>query len=301
MGNSKAAFGAFIVSAKRASMAQKFTVKNLRVSGYTGPIYFIVGDDDPTINEYYEMFGHESVKVFTKDDEAQDLMQQVPEDSKRSVVVYARNQVDRIAQEIGLDYYIVLDDDYKQFAHRHPVIRTDASGGRRLVLSSNTVRDLDAVFAAMVEFLEISGALTVAMSQGGDMIGGVDNPLTRRGMSRKAMNSFVIKTGRPPKFTGWLNEDITMSINHGRVGDLVFTLADVQLVQEPTQKNSGGLTEEYLKLGTYVKSFYTFMADPSSVNIKAMGDHVYRIHHQVNWGSAVPKIISGKYRKDSAK
>lgn len=53
----------------------------------------------------------------------------------------------------------------------------------------------------------------------------------------------------------------------------------------------------YNEFGTYVKSFYTVLCSPSSVKLNMMGDTHYRIHHNVMWNNAVPKIISGRYKK----
>ena len=61
--------------------------------------------------------------------------------------------------------------------------------------------------------------------------------------------------------------------------------------QKDTQSNAGGLTDIYLEVGTYVKSFYSVMAAPSCVKVSVMGDTSSRIHHAVTWKNAVPKII----------
>ena len=63
------------------------------------------------------------------------------------------------------------------------------------------------------------------------------------------------------------------------------------IVQKETQSNAGGLTDIYLELGTYVKSFYSVIAAPSCVKVALMGDKQMRLHHAVTWKNAVPKII----------
>lgn len=291
-------FGAIILSARRAELAESNTVAHLRKHGYTGEIHLVIGEDDPTKDEYVKRFGSEHVHTFEKDDDAQDLMQRVDDDSSRGVVVYARNAVDGIAGKIGLTHYVVLDDDYDIFMYRP--VRWDEEEGK-LKLGYVYTTNLDEVFAAMCEFLEDTGALTVAMAQGGDVIGGAENTRIAQGLLRKAMNSFVVKTGNAPSFSGWLNEDVNMYLDHGARGDLVFTLMDVHLHQPQTQKNAGGLTEEYRHLGTYVKSFYSLMIAPSCVTIRPMGGGsgaVYlRPHHGIQWRYAVPKILSEKWRK----
>jgi hypothetical protein len=68
------------------------------------------------------------------------------------------------------------------------------------------------------------------------------------------------------------------------------------IVQKQTQKQQHGLTDLYLKVGTYTKSFYSVIVAPSCVKIALMGDTHERIHHQITWNNAVPKIINQRYR-----
>lgn len=149
----------------------------------------------------------------------------------------------------------------------------------------------------MLDFLDESGAVTVAFAQGGDYIGGAGSGNFRKGLLRKAMNSFFCRTDRPFKFFGRINEDVNSYVKLGSEGKLFFTVADVGLVQTETQKSSGGLTEAYLDLGTYVKSFYSVMYCPSCVKIGIMGGNDYRIHHQISWRNAVPQIVDEKWKK----
>lgn len=67
--------------------------------------------------------------------------------------------------------------------------------------------------------------------------------------------------------------------------------------QTDTQTNAGGLTDIYLDLGTYVKSFYTVIAMPSSAAIRLMGNKHKRPHHSINWKKTTPKIIKERYKK----
>ena len=57
------------------------------------------------------------------------------------------------------------------------------------------------------------------------------------------------------------------------------------------------MTDVYLDSGTFLKSFYTVMIAPSCVKLSMMGDKHLRIHHNVNWECAVPKILNEKWKK----
>ena len=56
------AFGAFILTYKRPRRV--YTYQALRRSGYTGPIYLVVDDKDPTLDEYLECFGSDKILIF---------------------------------------------------------------------------------------------------------------------------------------------------------------------------------------------------------------------------------------------
>ena len=68
----------------------------------------------------------------------------------------------------------------------------------------------------------------------------------------------------------------------------------LQLFKILLSHKRGGWTEFYLEMGTYVKSFYSVMYNPSCVKVAEMGDKHKRIHHKVIWNNAVPKIISNE-------
>ena len=80
---------------------------------------------------------------------------------------------------------------------------------------------------------------------------------------------------------------------------MFFTVAEASLDQMDTQQNEHGLTDVYLKYGTYVKSFYTVMCMPSAAKVAMMGVNDRRIHHKILWDKCTPQIISERYKKRS--
>jgi len=116
-------------------------------------------------------------------------------------------------------------------------------------------------------------------------------------IKRKAMNTLLCKTEKKVDFIGRINEDVNTYVRFGGLGDLFFTTSVACIAQKQTQSNEGGMTDVYLDKGTYVKSFYTIMYNPSSVKISKMGRTNMRLHHKISWRHTVPKIISEKYKK----
>ena len=279
-------FAVFILSHGRADRV--VTVDSLKKCGYTGKTYIIIDNEDSQEEEYYRRYGDSVIKFSkleaSKDCDTCDL------NPARNIVLFARNQCHRIAKELGLTYFLELDDDYTEFRCRYE----DETGK----FATRYVRDLDAIIDVYIEFLEKSEAYTVAFAQTGDFIGGKGSNVWRTKLSRKAMNSFFCKVNREFDFIGRINEDTTAYVLHGSRGKLFFTTANVSLDQCTTQANAGGLTESYLDSGTYVKSFYTVMNCPSCVKVATMGVSNKRYHHLIAWDNAVPKIISGEFKKE---
>ena len=280
-------FVVFILSHGRASNVK--TLKTLRRCGYTGKVIIVVDNEDIQEDDYKRIYGKSNVYVFNKLDIANryDTMDNFEE---RRTVFYARNACFEIAEELGYKYFLELDDDYTQIAFK---IVQDGK------FKSIQIKNANALFDYMLDFIDMSGALTVAFAQGGDFIGGKENKRYRDKLLRKSMNSFFCKTDRKFSFIGRVNEDVNTYTLLGVQGKLLFTYTDVVIEQMQTQKQKGGMSEQYLDSGTYLKSFYTVMCCPSCVTISMMGTKKknMRLHHMVRWNNCVPKIINEKYKK----
>lgn len=278
-------FCVFILTHGRADRV--YTHKTIRKEGYTGPIYLVVDNEDDQVDEYIRRYGDEYVIVFDK--KARAKKTDTPDTSEdRRTIVYARNECFDIAERLGFRYFLELDDDYTDFQYRY-------EGENKLLIKS--AKNLDDLFEAMLRFLDSSGALTVAFAQGGDMIGGKHASNFRKGLLRKAMNTFFCDTQKRFEFVGRINEDVNTYTSLGNKGELLFTYTGFMITQKTTQSNAGGMTDTYLDMGTYLKSFYSVIYSPQAVKIGEMGDKHKRIHHSVNWDRCVPQILNEKWKK----
>lgn len=278
-------FAVFILSHGRPNNV--ITLNTLKKCGYTGKWYIVIDNEDSTADEYYKNFGEEHVIMFDKLQIAQ-TFDTADTFNDRKTIVYARNACFDIANKLGIKYFLELDDDYTGFMHRY-------IEGQQLRAKITT--RLDDIFTMMIDFLNSTGALTVAFVQGGDLIGGLDNNNFHKKILRKAMNSFFCDVDKPFKFIGRVNEDVNTYTLLGQQGKLIMSISEFMLNQKQTQSNAGGMTSTYLDNGTYVKSFYSVMYSPSCVKVAAMGDKHMRMHHQVKWECCTPKILSQKYKK----
>lgn len=285
-------FAAFILTHGRANNVK--TYNNLRKHGYTGKIYLIVDDEDNQLIEYKSLYGDEVI-VFSKQ-EASSLFDEGDNFSDRRAVVYARNALWKIAEGLNITHFIELDDDYSNFYYR-----IDELG-----FYGNWWAQCDWLFSAICNYLDASPFVTIALSQGGDHIGGGAGVKSNKTL-RKAMNAFVCRADRPFEFPGRINEDTTAYTSLQRAGVPFLTIVAAQVNQGSTQANKGGLTDIYKSMGTYIKSFYSVMFCPSAVKVGILKDagtkggtktqgHT-RLHHSVNWDACAPKIIHEMHKK----
>lgn len=257
------------------------TVNSLLKSNYTGDYFIVIDNEDKTANEYYKNFGDRVImfnklelsKTFDNGDNFND----------RRAIIYARNASFDIAKKLGYKYFIQLDDDYDGFYYNFD---------HELNYQRNRIKNLDKIFFYLLKHYLSVPALSIAMAQMGDFVGGKENDIVKRMyLKRKVMNTFFCSVERPFKFIGRINEDVNTYTKYGSIGQLFYTIPLIGINQAQTQSNSGGMTDIYLNSGTYVKSFYTVMYMPSSVKINTMGNINRRLHHTIRWSDTVPRIL----------
>jgi len=266
-----------------------WTAHSLRKQGYTGKIFYVADDLDVTLPEYKAKYG-DDLLVFSKAAMADEVDPGDNSGDLRSTM-YAVNAIPRLAKENGIKYFFIMCDDYPGFVYKFD---------SELNFKENQIKSLDGVFELLLDFYKKTSAQSIAMAQCGDFIGGENSNSTKDiKLKRKAMNSFLCSTDRPFQFIGRMNEDVTTYVNLGNKGNLFLTVPNVAIHQRPTQADNGGLSGMYLDYGTYVKSFFTVMYNPSCAKVGEMGEKHKRLHHKVKWRNAVPCIISEQYRKES--
>lgn len=279
-------FAVFIITHGRADKV--VTMNTLKNGKYSGPTYLIVDNTDSQIELYRTKFGKENVIVFDKEAIAKTTDQGDNFHNLRTTT-HARNACFEIAKDLGIKYFLVLDDDYNSFYFKFNL------EGK---IISKKILNLDRVFGDMLEYYKSIDAASICMSQAGDFLGGGYNDRGVYNLSlRKCMNSWFCSTDRPFKFLSRLNEDVNTYLALGNRGLLFLTTPYYSVSQNPTQKTKGGMSEAYASSGTYVKSFYSVMYCPSFVYISMIPSSNRRIHHRTRWNNAVPCIISDEYKK----
>lgn len=298
--DNKDKFAIFIACYKNTDVT---TYKTLKQYNYNHDnIYLVIGSDDPNKEQFIEKYG-DIVKVFDKDKVEFDHMI----DSKNrvyKVISYFRNYCYELAEQLGYEYFIELDDDYDEFCIRY----LEGDKLRHLSFGNKVFKDKDMIYKGIMSLIDIidldDRIVAMAWAQGGDFIGGASSYFMIHG-KRKVMNSIIIKTKskeRARSFAGVINEDVNFYVGNGMIGNICLTVGNLMINQATTQHkdNNVGMTEVYGKYGTYYKSYPSVMLCPSGVKIGILNSNTNimytRIHHSIDWNKVCPKIISDKYK-----
>jgi len=157
------------------------TLKSLEKAGYTGKYYLVIDNEDEVSKEYYKNYG-DKVIMFNKEEIGKTFDIGDNKDSvvDRKTITFARNACFEIAKDLGITYFMELDDDYTRFEYVF---------NKKGEFKHIQIEDLDKVLEAAVKFYIDSGADCVAFAQGGDFIGGKNGMGKNIKIKRKAMNT----------------------------------------------------------------------------------------------------------------
>lgn len=288
-------FCVFIMTFGRADNIKTYkTLMEYEGTSFNQDFYLICSDDDKKLQDYIDKFG-DRVLIFNKK-KMIPYLDKADNFEKYNVILYARNICFAFAKILGYRYFLELDDDYDIFSQRIFYGNENIYKANKLMMKK--IKNYDRLFQIHLEFLKNTPCKTITMSQHGDFIGGVGNGNAQRGYQRKVMNSFFCDVENPFMFDGTINEDVNYYTQSGRLGVLNFNLFGYSLNQESTQQSSGGMTEQYLSGGTYLKSFYSILLNPSCVKIGKISHGVNaRMHHRVDNNSTYVHILDEKYSK----
>jgi len=262
------------------------TYETLLKCKYTGSVYFVADNQDDSVSEYIAIYGNK-VLVFDKNAASKKYDSGDNSNDLRSTM-YAANEIFDFAKQKGIEYFFIMCDDYYEFDYMFK----DEIKGMKLT------KNIDNIFDLMINYFKTIPAHSIAFAQTGDFIGGIDNGKgVYRFSKRKVMNSFLCSTKRKFEFLGRMNEDVTTYCNLGQKGYLFLTIPVFAINQKDTQQIKKGLTEMYQDNGTYVKSMFSVIYNPSCVKASMMNATHKRIHHSISWKNTTPMIINEKYKQ----
>ncbi len=197
----------------------------------------------------------------------------------------ARNMFQEYATEKAIDFYVVIDDDTRNFT---------TFMQRRVLKDRDTIRRS---FIAVEDLMRKRKIGVMGFPQHGDFVGGYKQGL----FIRKVMNTtfyllpYIYRGERGVQdddtslFTGIMNEGLfSGTIQHSLV---------LQQMQSAMQE--GGLTDLYNECKLLNKALVTVMQFPSAIFAEKQERNGNRVHHRIRYKHLGPVIIKGTKEQDN--
>lgn len=222
-------------------------------------------------------------------DEARERFDYVhrPSHSRRSAG-QARNQFYEIASSLGIDFFMVQDDDTQNYQNKKL--------GQYRGMSS--FDDVHAVFEGVKAFMLKRRIGVFGVSQTGDFIGGVNKKLLRN----KVMNTTFIYTPYIYRGERGVQDDDTSQfatiMNEGLFTGSLGDGLVLQQTQSATAK--GGLTELYNECKLLNKALVTPIQFPSAIHANTQKKNGGRVHHVIRNKYLAPRLLKGTKRDNIA-
>lgn len=264
------------------------TVKYFRKIGWDMRyITVFIDDETDDISEYEETASEYGFNLHVFDmEEARRKYDYVHRASQsRRSAGQARNMFQDYATEKDIDFYVVIDDDTRNFT---------------TFMQRHVLKDRDTVrrsFIAVENLMRKRKIGVMGFPQHGDFVGGYQQGL----FIRKVMNTtfyllpYVYRAERGVQdddtslFTGIINEGLFS-------GTILHSLV-LQQMQSAMQK--GGLTDLYNECKLLNKALVTVMQFPSAIFAEKQERNGNRVHHRIRYKHLGPVIIKGTKEQDN--
>ena len=192
--------------------------------------------------------------------------------------------VKRLAEELKLDYYMLMDDDISSIRERYE------ENGQ---LKGRDIKDINKIIEAFINYMEKANISCLSFGNEGGYIGGANGKF-KNGMGRNNNQNFLIKVKDNINFLGTRNEDFNMVATYSKTGKLIFEIYRIGIKSPERGSNEGGLKDDYEQSGFYTANFYSIIVAPYCCKI---GTRNNKITLKRNWDRFAPMIISEVYKK----
>ena len=194
----------------------------------------------------------------------------------------ARNMFQDYAKKKGIERYVVMDDDTKEFQFRVKGVYVHTASG-------DTVKRTFEMIAEMMRRQRIG---LFGVSQTGDFYGSLYLSMMRR----KVMNVTFYDTRFIYRGERGVQDDDTSQFA-GVLNEGLFTgsLADgINLQQTVSATAKGGLTDLYNECKLYNKAMVTPIQYPSAIRAERQVMNGGRIHHRIDYRYLAPRLMKGE-------
>lgn len=273
-------FAVFIISHQRSD--NQLTLKSLAEANYKGKTYIVIDNKDKELELYKEKYG-DKVVIFDKEEMAK-VTDTIDNFNNMASAVYARNFCIYKANELGVKYFLLADDDIQHFR-----LRYDEHGK----LKGKRVKDINKVFDCLVDFLKSDeDVVCVSFGNEGGFIGGVSGKFSK-GVGRTCNQAMIVKTNSNIEYNGTQNEDFNICAKYGAVGKMFFEVYKTSIMSPKRNSNNGGI--DYSKANNmFCSNFYSVIVAPNCCKIiQKNNNFILKRSNDL----FVPKIISERWKK----
>jgi hypothetical protein len=194
----------------------------------------------------------------------------------------ARNMFYEFAKDLGIDFYLVIDDDTTGFEIRPYGVYNRMAN----------IDEIQMVFSGVKDFMKRHKIGVFGLSQTGDMFARTNKKILRN----KVMNTTFIDTAYIYRGErGVQDNDTSQFVGIMNEGYFTASLASgLVLKQTSSVSASGGLTDLYNECKLLNKSLIVPIQFPSLCHAEKQKRNGGRLHHKINNKHLSPKIIKGK-------
>lgn len=272
-------FAIFIISHERAN-----SLSTLKTIKSTNKVYIVVDDEDRELDTYLKNFP--LVKVFNKKQiKCDNYLSKFEPNS----ALYARCYCEQLAKELNLKYFLVLDDDIKNFYFR---------GNLDGHLKAIKVNNFDSIVDVYLDLLDSTNVGMLGFGNGTSYFGGI--ACFENDCKRRCFGAFFRKTSIDFKWECIMNEDYISCVRNGQLGFVALELMGVQLDAETKEKKNGnkqlgGLSSSYKEFSDFRRAYMAVVSNPSCFKATKNKQEKYII--KCSWDYAIPKLVSSKNQR----
>lgn len=202
-----------------------------------------------------------------------------PSPSRRSAG-QARNMFYDIARELGIDFYVVQDDDTTHMELQpfgHYFCKAD-------------LIDIVKTFEAVKEFMQRQRIGMFGLSQTGDIF---DNSFQTKLFRAKVMNTTFVNTKYIYRGErGVQNNDTSQFVSIMNMGLFTGSLASGLILSQTVSATAkGGLTDLYFECRLLNKALVPVIQFPSAIKAEWQRENGGRVHHHITNKFLFPKIV----------
>lgn len=268
---------------------KQLTFDALKQYGYTGKVYLVLDDTDSTIAQYIDNYGEDIIYVFDKQHyiDTNDVGSLPP---NFKTILYAKNAVEDIVQDLSLSSFVIADDDVHSFRVRLPIDEEH--------LASYRIYNLDSIFDAYCSFMLDGDFLSVGICGSVHFVAGRSVFNNDNIQKYRVPYNFVFRNGKyKMNWVSSFGEDIITAMEYCKRGHTLLDIPYLQYETVPPGKalESGGMSELYKTVPGFTLCCYDFMYNPNAIRLCINRG---RWNAQILKNNIYPKILSPEYRKE---